>query len=826
MNRLCSAFIVLVASASVASAQTATPEWLHPPRLAVMTGFLKDPEKPGALEDWAEGVGADLGGAEWVKALADSGVSYLIYYDKWHDGLVCHDTKTTTYHTRRDLLRPVADACHAAKLPLVVYWNGCYDNNPDFAEYVTLDAKGAPILFPGAWPMRLLSLHSPFRAKARDQLREIIREYGPISGVWLDCYSQPWPTTDRFTTEAFTERYGIAPDKATPEQGWEFVRTTLAQYLTELRGVAAEQQPGVCFTINGSALAPLYSPLGATELQSRLQFLSTEGHSLPAMDEQALAAGALARPIETGDLISASWFTPPPPMAVGRARQALAECAVAWCQGANVYLAITPDYGGRFLDELAAVRAAGQWLRERRDLLAASEPWPNVGIVLGAPSPSLPGPPSLQQLWGRPVPDMRAPWDAAADLLRRLNDLGYGARVLYELGDMARWPDDVSRFRALMVLERACLGPDHVQRLRTYVQGGGTLIVLGNGSRVEADGTVRPDFGLADVLGLRCVGPAEFPPEAGPVVCYVDSEYGHGWVRANLVDGTEAGWASADSPMPHWAQVNLPVEMLVAKVRVTARRGGYILRDFDVLTWNGAGWDLVRTFPDNTQQVVECPVEPPRKTLGIRVHVRAEACGGKERQLADIEEIEVLGTEGRVLWHSEPYRLQAQGLDAQVGLEATTVEGPALVAEAIQARVLATFRDPKTGEARPLLTRHTFGKGTAVWLATGEAGLERSEWLPKLAQALVGPPTLQRVSDAMRHRVILRRTPEGMLVCVVDTQPQLAAGVCEVRIDAKQAGLRGEIGGSADARAVVAERDGVTLAVRVKADPAAVVLVR
>jgi hypothetical protein len=789
-----------------------------------MTGFLKDPEKPGTLPKWAEDVGADLDGAPWVKSLADSGVSYVIFYDKWHDGLVCHDTQTTTYHARQDLLRPVAEACHAAKLPLVVYWNGCYDNNPDFAEYVTLDAKGAPILFPGAWPMRLLSLHSPFRAKAQDQLREIIREYGPVAGVWLDCYSQPWLTIDGFTTEAFTRRYGISPDKATNEQAGEFVRSTLAQYLTELRGVADEQQPGVCFTINGSAMGPLYSPLGAMELQSQLRFFSLEGHSLPAMDEQALAAGALARPMETGDLISASWFTPPPAMAAGRARQAIAECAVAWCQGANVYLAITPEYGGRFGEELDAVRTAGEWLRGRRDLLAASEPWPDVGIVLGAPSPSLPGPPSLQQLWGRPVSDTRAPWDASADLLRALNDIGYGGRVLYELGDMAHWPRDLSGFRALIVPERACLGPEHLQRLRAYAQGGGTLIVLGNGSRVDADGTVRADFALADVLGLHCVGPAEFPPEAGPVVCYADSEYGHGWVRANLVDGSEAGWASADSPMPHWAQVNLPVEMPVATVRVTARRGGYILRDFDVLTWNGTGWDLVKSFPDNTQQVVGCPVDPPRKTLGIRVHVRAETCGGKERQLADIEEIEVIGADGGILSHNEPYRLETEVIDAQLGAELKTLTGPALVAEATQARVLATYRDPKTGESRPLLTRSTFGKGTGVWVAIGEAGLHDGKWLPQLARAVVGKPTLERISEAKRHRVILRRVPDGMLVCVVDTQPQLPPEAAELRVDAQQAGLRGEITDEADA--AEATREGEMLTLRVRADPAAVVVVK
>ena len=862
------ALCYLAASRPAASADEGrpTPSWLHPPRLAIMTGFIKDPSAPGDIREWAQGLGAEFDAAAWVRAFVEADASYVIFYDKWIDGLVFHDTATTSFRTPRDFLREMADACHAAGLPLVIYWNAAYDDNPEFAEYVTRDAEGRPITFPSPWVCRLLSMHSPFREKAQEQVREILRDYGPIGGLWLDCYGQPWPTTDRYTEQAFRERYGVSPrppgqawrpappeasgsagrqtrgpQEATPAQGWAFVQETLVAYLRELHGIAAELQPDLCLTTNGSGLSPLESPLWAADIGAQLQFLSAEGHSLPAMDQQALAAGTVSRPLETGDLISATWFSPTLPMGPGRGRRALAEAAVAWCQGANVYMALSPDYKGRFGPELEAVRAAGAWLCDRRELLAASEPWPDVGVILGAPSPSLSGYPSLGQLWGRPVREVGA-WAEASGLLRRLNDLGYGGRVLLELGDFARWPEPLARFRALVVPERASLGPEHLERLRRYVTEGGTLLVFGNGSGVAPDGTVRADLPLADLLGLRYGGPVEFAAGEGPVVCYADSEYGQGWVKENLVDGTAAGWASADSAMPHWAQVNLPVEQPIAKVRVIGRDGGYLLRDFEVLTWNGTGWDLAQRYQGNTERTVECLLEPPRTTLGVRVLVQAETLLGQERNLADIEEIELIGLDGRVLSPAQPFALAVQfAPSARTAPEAIrlrsgragaatspgqgssgSVAGPAVAAEATSAEVLATFRDPLTDEARPLITVHHVGRGRAAWVATGTGGPMEAAWLPRLLEAVVGAPTVRQLSGAGRYRVILRRAEAGMLMAVVDTQPDQPPGETRLRLDLGASGLRGEVAPLADAQSVEADRGPRRLTLRVRPDPAVV----
>ena len=804
-----------------------TPGWLQPPRLAIMTGFIKDPPAPGDIREWAAGLGADFDAAAWVRQFVEADASYVIFYDKWIDGLVFHDTSTTGFKTPRDYLREVADACHAAHLPLVIYWNAAYDDNPEFADYVTRNTEGQPITFPTPWPCRLLSMHSPFREKAQQQVREILGGYGPIAGLWLDCYSQPWPSTDRYTEEAFRARYGVGPLEATPEQGWEFVNDTLVQYLRELHGIAAELQPDLCFTTNGSGLSVLDSPRWAAEMGSQLGFLSAEGHSLPAMDQEALPAGTLGRPLETGDLISPTWFSPTPPMAPGRARQALAEAAVAWCQGANVYMALSPDYQGRFGPEMEAIRAAGTWLRDRRALLAGSVPWPDVGVMLGAPDPSLGGYPSLAQLWGTPVNETGG-WAEASGLVRQLADLGYSGRVILQLEGLAQWPEPLEQFRVLIIPERACLGPEQVERLRRYTEEGGTLLAFGNGSRVAPDGTLRTDLPLADLLGIRVQGPVEFPPGSGPVVCYADSEYGAGWTKENLADGTAAGWASADAPMPHWAQVNLPSEQPIAKVRVVARDGGYLLRDFEVLTWNGAGWDLARHYEGNEERIVECLLDPPRTTLGVRVLVHAETLLGQERHLADIEELELIAPDGRVLSQAHPYTLPIQFADWRLvtSMSDHAVAGPAVAAEAAGAEVLATFSDPLTREPRPLITVSEVGRGRAVWIATGTAGALRSTWFRLLLHTEAGDPTVWQIGGAGRYRVIPRRVEGGLLIGVVDAQPDQPVGEAHLRVDPAASGLKGELVQVADAASVTVGREGQALTLTVRADPAAVFVIK
>ena len=88
--------------------------------------------------------------------------------------------KTTSFRGR-DFLAEIAGACRRRGLPLVIYFNAISDGNPEFDEWSLLDRQGKPIVFSPGWPTRYQMLHSPFRQKCLEQVREGLEDYEALS---------------------------------------------------------------------------------------------------------------------------------------------------------------------------------------------------------------------------------------------------------------------------------------------------------------------------------------------------------------------------------------------------------------------------------------------------------------------------------------------------------------------------------------------------------------------------------------------------------------------------------------------------------------------
>ena len=113
--------------------------WYTSPQLFVMTGFIANttsgvwgadsviegewsPEKQqAALAEWNKGLGREYNADHVVRTFKEAGASGVIFYDKWHDGLVNHKTKLTSFQTERDLLLPTLDALRKHNMKAVVY---------------------------------------------------------------------------------------------------------------------------------------------------------------------------------------------------------------------------------------------------------------------------------------------------------------------------------------------------------------------------------------------------------------------------------------------------------------------------------------------------------------------------------------------------------------------------------------------------------------------------------------------------------------------------------------------------------------------------------
>lgn len=108
---------------------------------------------------------------EWVQIVKDTGMKYIVFVTKHHDGFCMWDTKLTDYKITsplspygRDIAGELADACHEAGIKLIWYFSLGDWYNPD---YYTEN-------------------HDRFTDYMLGQIRELCTNYGKIHGFWFD----------------------------------------------------------------------------------------------------------------------------------------------------------------------------------------------------------------------------------------------------------------------------------------------------------------------------------------------------------------------------------------------------------------------------------------------------------------------------------------------------------------------------------------------------------------------------------------------------------------------------------------------------------------
>jgi alpha-L-fucosidase len=116
---------------------------------------------------------------EWVRIAQNAGMKYMVFTAKHMDGFCNWDTKTTNYNImnspfKRDVCRELADAAHAAGMPICWYFI-----TPDWKDS---DCRNPNT--PGVFEKRIL-----------EQLTELLTNYGKISLLWTDYDGFAPPTT-------------------------------------------------------------------------------------------------------------------------------------------------------------------------------------------------------------------------------------------------------------------------------------------------------------------------------------------------------------------------------------------------------------------------------------------------------------------------------------------------------------------------------------------------------------------------------------------------------------------------------------------------------
>jgi len=773
-TKTCRHLLLTVLVLLAPSALAAEEPWYRSPSLAIMTGFIYEPLKPYTIHEWEKGLGNQMDADRWVADFKEAGATYMIFYDKWIDGFVFHDTKTTGFKTRRDFVRQISDACHRGNLRLIYYFNAISDGNPEFDEWALLDRQGKPIVFSPNWPTRYQTLHSPFRKISVEQMRELLTGYGQVDGIWLDIFGERLHTTSKWVAQGYEKMYGEPFDQASPANLAEFNARTLAGYLDEVRPIAREHQPDCVWTSNGSAQNMLNAGAWPKWVGSRLDYGSVEGHSFHRLDQLARSAWVNPKPIEIGLLLCKSWFTPmedEAPPASMTPQQAIAAAAVALCQGASVYMALTPGHSGVFGEDLQRAKAVGAWFKATEPVLKNARPYADVGIVLGSPAVDGPGLPNRNVLWKWYSAKQKGAWDEATAISDALGRAGMFGQLLYASEEGGSWPDSLSDYRVILLPERALLDDAHADRLRQYVKQGGRLVAFGHASMLDAMGARQEDYLLGDVLGVRYEGEVVFPPRAHATQVKVDSEYSPEFAATNLVDGTPTAWASGGTPMPHWAELVLPEPVDVAKVELVSREGPYLVTDIDVEAREGSSWKLLKSVRGaTTRKIVASPDEPVR-TNAIRVTILRELFQNEDRQYADVEAIRVFDTTGRNCSTSETASVPivAAAADAERAFEGEAVSflPMAVNVEPTTAEVIARLADEGRSAA---VLRNRCGRGEAILITTSEGSFQGDSPLwAALGRLVIGKPTLSCDEKAMdRYRFILTQAGETPVLHVID----------------------------------------------------------
>ena len=132
----------------------------------------------------------------WVKMAQDAGMKYIVITSKHHDGFALFDTAASDWNVvdatpyGKDLLKPLADACHKHGMKLGFYYSQAQDwNNPGGA------AKG------GHWdPAQDGDMDQYIENVAVPQVKEILTNYAPLAILWWDT---PYDMTEERAAKLF-----------------------------------------------------------------------------------------------------------------------------------------------------------------------------------------------------------------------------------------------------------------------------------------------------------------------------------------------------------------------------------------------------------------------------------------------------------------------------------------------------------------------------------------------------------------------------------------------------------------------------------------------
>ena len=127
---------------------------------------------------------------DWVAAAKNAGMKYITLVTRHHDGFSMWDTKYSDYnimHTpfHRDIVKEIADECHKQGIKIAFYYSLLDWRRTDYSYRTGRTGKGTGRTQRGNWLDYIRFM--------KNQLTELLTNYGEVSGIWFDGYWDQTP---------------------------------------------------------------------------------------------------------------------------------------------------------------------------------------------------------------------------------------------------------------------------------------------------------------------------------------------------------------------------------------------------------------------------------------------------------------------------------------------------------------------------------------------------------------------------------------------------------------------------------------------------------
>lgn len=132
----------------------------------------------------------DFNAAQWVGDAKKAGMKYITLITRHHDGFSLWDTKYSDFnvmHTpyKKDIVKMMAEECHKQGIKLFLYYSLLDWRRDDYASWTGRTGQGSGRTTKGKWEDYIQFM--------KNQLTELLTNYGEIGGIWFDGYWDQMP---------------------------------------------------------------------------------------------------------------------------------------------------------------------------------------------------------------------------------------------------------------------------------------------------------------------------------------------------------------------------------------------------------------------------------------------------------------------------------------------------------------------------------------------------------------------------------------------------------------------------------------------------------